>query len=238
MAQARARSGSGGNSGSAACRARRCCRHARTRRTSPPIRVSICSPAVMLQIKGPHCESWRSKPACGAVVGTRCLTYPGSSGRLQPAERTLRSCSGCLGALLPAALHNWHIRASAVSWPANARVAAVAAGHDPPPGNPGYQPPRILNSYDRWTLQDGMRWRSLWASVDGALVERMGLSMVRQLGLQSGVAMEVTGRCAETFRLRSDGRGGGSEASTQRQHGPMATSLATQALVPGTTGRS
>jgi hypothetical protein len=48
--------------------------------------------------------------------------------------------------------------------------------------------------------------------------------MVRQLGLQSGVAMEVTGRCAETFRLRSDGRGGGSEASTQRQHRPMATS--------------
>ena len=33
-------------------------------------------------------------------------------------------------------------------------------------------------------LQDGMRWRSLWATVDGALVERMGLSMVRQLGLQ------------------------------------------------------
>jgi hypothetical protein len=28
------------------------------------------------------------------------------------------------------------------------------------------------------SLQDGMRWRSLWASVDGALVERMGLSMV------------------------------------------------------------
>jgi hypothetical protein len=51
--------------------------------------------------------------------------------------------------------------------------------------------------------QDRKRWRSLWASVDGALVERMGLSMVRQLGLHSGVAMEVTGRCAETFRLRS-----------------------------------
>jgi hypothetical protein len=29
-----------------------------------------------------------------------------------------------------------------------------------------------------------MRWRSLWATVDGALVERMGLSMVGQLGLQ------------------------------------------------------
>jgi hypothetical protein len=28
--------------------------------------------------------------------------------------------------------------------------------------------------------------------------------MVRQLGLQGGVAMEVTGRCVETFRLRSD----------------------------------
>jgi hypothetical protein len=28
--------------------------------------------------------------------------------------------------------------------------------------------------------------------------------MVRQLGLQSGVAMEVAGRCAETFPLRSD----------------------------------
>jgi hypothetical protein len=58
---------------------------------------------------------------------------------------------------------------------------------------------------DRWdpfkTESDG---DSVWASVDGVLVERMGLSMVRQLGLQSGVAMEVTGRCAETFRLRSD----------------------------------
>jgi hypothetical protein len=98
------------------------------------------------------------------------------------------------------------------------------------PGHPSV--PKTAGS-----LQDEKRWRSLWASVDGALVERMGLSMVRQLGLQSGVAMEVTGRCAETFRLRSDGRGGGSEASTQRQHRPMATSLATQTLIPGTTGR-
>jgi hypothetical protein len=58
------------------------------------------------------------------------------------------------------------------------------------PGHPSV--PRTAGS-----LQDGKRWRSLWSSVDGALVERMGLSMVRQLGLQSGVAMEVTGRCAE-----------------------------------------
>jgi hypothetical protein len=54
----------------------------------------------------------------------------------------------CLGALLPAGLHNSHIRPSAVRRPANARVAAVAAGRDPPAGNPGYQPPRILNSYE------------------------------------------------------------------------------------------
>jgi hypothetical protein len=53
----------------------------------------------------------------------------------------------CLGALLPAGLHNSPIRPSAVRRPANARVAAVAADHDPPAGNPGYQPPRSLNSY-------------------------------------------------------------------------------------------
>jgi hypothetical protein len=47
------------------------------------------------------------------------------------------------------------------------------------PGHPSV--PKTVGS-----LQDGTRWRSLWASVDGALVERMGLSMVQQLALQSG----------------------------------------------------
>jgi hypothetical protein len=46
-----------------------------------------------------------------------------------------------------------------------------------------------------------MRWRSLGATVDGALVERMGLSMVRQLGLQV-VWRHDRGGC----RLVDDGR--------------------------------
>ena len=77
---------------------------------------------------------------------------------------------------------------------------------------------------------------TLWASVDGALVERMGLSIVRQLGLQSGVAMEVTGRCTEPSdcdrMVEADDPRQAPSANTGRWQ-----PLATPTLRPGTTGR-
>jgi hypothetical protein len=155
VARAHARSGSGSKSGSAACRARRCCRQARTRRTSPPIRVSICSPSGHVADQGSHCESWRSKPACGAVVGTRCPTYAGSSGRLQPGVRTLQSLQRLFGRLASrrsAQLAHPAERGSPASQREDGRGGPLATIH--PPATPVTNHPRILNSYD-------MRWLSI-----------------------------------------------------------------------------
>src|SRR5918998_5639987 len=57
MARAGARSGSGINSWSADCRARRPCRQAMTSRTSSPIRVSIYSPGWLVTGLESHRES-------------------------------------------------------------------------------------------------------------------------------------------------------------------------------------
>jgi hypothetical protein len=118
------------------------------KRTSPPIRVSICSPGGHVADQGSHGESWRSKPACGAVVGTRVAPLRRVERRATTRRKDTPELQRLLGRLASRRSEQLALPAGRGSpTPANARVAAVAAGHDPPAGNPGYQPPRILNRY-------------------------------------------------------------------------------------------